>query len=94
MTTTVICQPSDDGWRCEVRVGDDLGATRHVVDVDRSTLDDLAPGRTPEELVRASFTFMLEREPRESILRTFALPVIGRYFPDYPDEIRRRLGRG
>ena len=58
------------------------------------TLDDLAPGRTPDELVRASFAFLLEREPPESIMRSFELPIIGRFFADYPDEIRHRLGTG
>ena len=47
---------------------------------------------TPEELIRRSFEFLLEREPKESILSKFDLPVIGRYFPDYEREIRRRLG--
>ena len=37
----------------------------------------------PVDLVRRSFAFLLEREPKESILRSFDLPVIGRYFPDY-----------
>ena len=59
--------------------------------VDRATLDDLAPGATPEALVDASFRFLLEREPPGSILRRFELPIIGRYFADYPDEIRRRM---
>jgi hypothetical protein len=52
-----------------------------------------APGVTPERLVEASFAFLLEREPRESILREFDLSVIERYFPEYEAEIRRRLGR-
>ncbi len=39
---------------------------------------------------RASFTFLLEREPRESILRDFDPTVIGRYFPAYEREIRSR----
>jgi hypothetical protein len=43
--------------------------------------------------VRASFEFLLAHEPRESILRSFELPVIGRYFPEWQDEIRRRLSR-
>ena len=34
---------------------------------------------------------LLEREPKESILARFDLPVIERYFPEYPHEIRRRL---
>ena len=75
-----------------MRVGDDAGATEHTVEVDHATLDDLAPGATPDVLVRASFDFLLEREPRESIMRSFELPIIGRFFADYPDEIRRRLG--
>ena len=79
------------GWRCSVTVGDDAGATQHAVRVDRATLDDLAPGATPEDLVRASFEFLLEREPRDRIMRAFELPVIGRFFGDYADEIGRRL---
>jgi hypothetical protein len=45
----------------------------------------------PEELVRLSFEFLLEREPRESIMRSFELPIIGRFFGDYRDEMERRL---
>ena len=52
----------------------------------------LAAGKAgPEELLKRSFEFLLEREPKESILARFDLPVIARYFPDYEREIRRRL---
>ncbi len=88
---SVACVPDDTGWRCSVRIGDDPGATEHAVEVTRDTLADLAPGSTPEELVRESFIFLLEREPRESVLRAFELPIISRYFGDYTDEISRRL---
>jgi hypothetical protein len=47
---------------------------------------------TPEELLRASFEFLLAREPASSILARFELPVIERYFPEYPREIARALG--
>ena len=40
----------------------------------------------------ASFAFLLAREPREAILRSFELPVIERYFPGYEVAIRRQLG--
>ena len=46
----------------------------------------------PEQLLTESFRFLLEREPKESILRRFDLPAIERYFPEYPREIRKRLG--
>jgi hypothetical protein len=88
---TVSCEPHEGGWRCEVAVGDDADATRHIVEVDRDTLDDLAPGAPPEELVRESFVYLLEREPRESIMRSFELPIIARFFGDYAGEISRRL---
>jgi hypothetical protein len=42
--------------------------------------------------VRASFAFLLDHEPKESILRAFDLPIIGRYFPRYEADVRRRLG--
>ena len=45
----------------------------------------------PERLVEASFEFLLEREPKESILRHFELSVIEQYFPEYPDAIRKAL---
>ncbi len=64
--------------------------TEHRVTVSVGDLAHLAPGATdPIDLVRRSFAFLLAREPKESILRTFDLPVIGRYFPEYEREIRR-----
>lgn len=88
---TVSCEPQDVGWRCFVALDSAEGGGEHVVTLDRPTLDDLAPGSTPEALVATSFDFLLEREPPESILRAFELPIIARYFADYPDEIRRRM---
>jgi hypothetical protein len=46
---------------------------------------------SPEILIERSFEFLLERESNSSILRTFDLPVIGRYFPDYETAIREML---
>jgi hypothetical protein len=87
----VSCRPANAGWHCTVTLGDDPGATTHEVTVDREVLEDLAPDATPEELVRVSFEFLLEREPREAIMRQFELPIIGRFFGDYRDEVLRRM---
>lgn len=87
----VRCDPTAGGWRCLVRLGSEPEAAEHEVTLDRATLDDLAPGATPETLVAASFRFLLEREPPDAILRRFELPLIGRYFADFPDVIRRRM---
>lgn len=66
--------------------------TSHVVTVPEGYLDDLGIGAAPDDVVRESFAFLLDREPATSILREFELPVISRYFADYPEELRRRLG--
>ena len=90
---TVDCQSDGPGWRCTVTVGTDARASRHEVTVSSEDLARLAPkGITVERLVEASFDFLLAHEPRESILRSFELPVISHYFSDYEPEIRQRLG--
>ena len=70
-----------------VTVDDGRGTTTHEVTVWPSDVARYAPDATPEELLEASFAFLLDREPKESILRRFELPVIERYFPDYPQRI-------
>lgn len=63
----------------------------YVVEVPEGLADELGWGDAPEaDLVRASFEFLLEREPPGSILRSFSLEVIGNYFPEYRSEMRRR----
>jgi hypothetical protein len=90
----VDCRRAEAGWTCSITVGDDEAATHHEVSVTETDLDRLAPGAgDPAPLVEASFAFLLEREPRESILRSFELAVISRYFPEYADEIVGRLGQ-
>jgi hypothetical protein len=86
----VTATPNEKGWTCQVRIDDD-GRTRseHTVEVTSADKKRLAPLSSVEDLVTRSFEFLLEREPPTSILRTFALPEIERYFPEYPEVIRR-----
>jgi hypothetical protein len=89
----VTAAVAGDGWDCMVTVHDG-GQTHHCVRVSRADLARLDPGASdPVDLVEASFAFLLEHEPKESILREFDLTVIGRYFPDYEREIGHRLTR-
>ena len=64
--------------------------TVHEVTVDPEVKERLAPGLPTEQLLRASFQFLLEREPNTAILKRFELPLIGRYFPEFESEIIRR----
>jgi hypothetical protein len=65
--------------------------TMHQVTVTPEHVARYAPGSTPERLLKASFAFLLEREPASSILSQFALPVIERYFPEYPRVIAQMV---
>ena len=62
-------------------------ATTHDVTVSKADLERHGAGASAEDLVAASFRFLLEREPKESILGRFDLSVITRYFPEYPARI-------
>ncbi len=74
-----------------VTVEEPNGRTVHDVTVTPADVERYAPGAEPERLLKASFEFLLEREPKESILSRFELPVIERYFPEYPRVIRGKV---
>lgn len=85
----VRCTTAADGWLCQVTVGGGGSETRYSVTFTRADFQRLASsGETAESLVRRSFEFLLAREPRESILPSFSLPDISRFFPEYEREIR------
>jgi hypothetical protein len=66
--------------------------TKHKVTVTSSYYEKLTGGQVPAEvLVERSFEFLLARESNTSILRSFDLPVIGQYFPEYERVIREML---
>jgi len=76
----------------QVRVSEGKSETSHRVTLKKSDYDRITAGKIePAELVRRSFEFLLENEPKESILARFDLTVISRYFPDFDREIKRRL---
>ena len=81
-----------DKYECQVTVSEGGSETHHRVTLHKTDYERLAGGKAdPEDLVAESFRFLLEREPKEAILRSFDLTVIGRYFPEYEREISKRL---
>jgi hypothetical protein len=75
-----------------VRVGH--GETRHHVTMARETCERLTAGtHTPERCIEAAFQFLLDREPKESILRRFDVAVISRYFPEFERELPNYLSQ-
>jgi hypothetical protein len=75
----------------KVTVSEEGSKTQHIVTLTRGHYDRLAYGVAPDRLVRASFEFLLEREPKESIMEYFELTEISRYFPSYEKEIRWKI---
>jgi hypothetical protein len=63
-------------------------STIHEVTVAPEVIESLDWKATPEELIRASFRFLLEREPKDSIMHAFDIEVIGNYFPEWEGEAR------
>ena len=81
-----------DATHFRVRILEGASESTHQVTLDQKDHARLAgPNAEPEELIRQSFEFLLEREPKESILGRFDLSVISRYFPEYEREIKKRL---
>lgn len=78
--------------RYRVEVSESSSRTTHEVRVAAEDVRRYGGGAGAESLLRASFEFLLEREPKESILSHFDLPVIESYFPEYPQTIEARLG--
>jgi hypothetical protein len=64
--------------------------TSHEVKVSPEYAQHLTQGRmNTQQLVHASFDFLLAREPNTSILRSFDLSVIAKYFPEYECTIQQ-----
>jgi hypothetical protein len=79
-----VIKQSSGGWVFEVG----LAESQYLVELDRDYYLQLTDGKVgPELLVRRSFEFLLEREPKEQILPKFNLAVIQEYFPEYEHEV-------
>jgi hypothetical protein len=90
----VRCASTTAGWGCAVTIDDGRGTTAHDVTVateDATNLATATDAADVERLVYETIAFLLEREPKESILRSFDLTVVSRYFPEFEAEIRSRL---
>ncbi len=91
---TVKSKATNEGWELQVTVTEGGGSSSYSVRVPRSDYERLTAGKmSPEELGRRSFEFLLAREGKESILRSFEIRTIARYFPEYEREMKARIGQ-
>ena len=83
--TILIKELSDEEFQVTVNA---KNPTSHNVTLTDDTYQNLTNGKVnkkvnKKELIEFSFKFLLEREPNTSILSSFELSVISRYFPEY-----------
>lgn len=80
--------PNNEAFVFRVEVFEDTSQTSHKVELDKNDYQSLTDGKvSAEEFVQCAFEFLLEREPKESILSSFNVSVISRYFPEFEREI-------
>jgi hypothetical protein len=76
----------------QVVVVEGTSRSKHHVTLKERDYTRLSEGKvSPEELVVRSFEFLLEREPKESILPRFDLLDIARYFPGFERDVRQKM---
>ena len=64
--------------------------TTHLVTLSDEVHKNLTNEKvTKEELLDFSFKFLLDREPNTSIMSSFELTVISRYFSDYEKSVKK-----
>jgi len=86
----------EPGEKNEFRVTISEGKTQtsHLVTVQPKDYQRIAGGKISQaDLLTIAFEFLLEHEPKESILHSFDLMVIARYFPSFEGEMSRRLSQ-
>jgi hypothetical protein len=90
----IHCAATGDGFACDVTVREGPRPTVHRVTFADGDVFRLMPGEPPtveaaERLARATFRFLLAREPKESIMRSFGIADVNRFFPEFEDGILR-----
>ena len=90
---SVIADPAS-ALTFDVVVRDASGESRHRVTIEAGDAARWGKlGAEPSHCVEAAMRFLLDREPKESILGAFDISVIRRYFPDFDDAFSRYLAR-
>ncbi|KKU11538.1 MAG: hypothetical protein UX16_C0012G0012 [Parcubacteria group bacterium GW2011_GWB1_45_7] len=78
----------NDEYIYDVEVTEGGSATEHRVTLAFDYYETITNGEIdPDELVKKSFEFLLDKEPKEAILGEFNIEEILQHFPDFEDEV-------
>ncbi len=81
-----------DPLEFKVTVQEGEGETHHRVTMSQSTYMKLTGGKVDAcRCIEAAFEFLLDHEPKESILSKFDVTVILNYFPSFERELGNYL---
>ncbi|HET7335727.1 MAG TPA: hypothetical protein VFI93_11455 [Rhizomicrobium sp.] len=90
----VTCVDKGDPLVFAVTITEGASETRHRVTMGKAHFAKLTPGeQSAEQCIKAAFAFLLDREPKESILAEFDVSVIARYFPEFDSKLPAYLAR-
>jgi len=84
----VVTREGEGDWEFDIVVSDDDSETKHKVTMSKVYYNKLGTDTLPDEIVKKSFEFLLDRESKEMILSEFNIEVIAKYFPEFSDEAR------
>ena len=90
----IITPRPGSAFTFDVIVRDLRGESRHRVTVEANDAERWAKlGAEPSRCVEAVMRFLLDREPKESIMSAFDMRVVRRYFPEFDEAFPRYLVR-
>jgi len=78
-------------WEFKVTLTDAQGYTEHNVKIQNKFMANFNEGVLPNDVIVASFEFLLTKEPKEMIYKEFDVEVIGKFFPDYLAKLKNNF---
>jgi len=84
---------TDNGWSYQVKLDEGSSQHQYSVTLTQSDYNQWSNNGQlqPEQVIKAAFDFLLEREPASAILSKFDCSVIRRYFPEVDRELPKKL---
>lgn len=95
VTQIVVLRTGENGaFSFLVEVRDAEGESSYDVTLRQNTYERLSGEKyAPETCVEAAFRFLLDREPKQSILSSFDIDQISQYFPEFERALPEYLPR-
>lgn len=82
-------QKTPGGWEFIVAIGDDEETLDFNISLDEDYYNEITGKQiSPDELIKKSFEYLLRRESKHTILKSFNLRQIAKYFPDFEEMVK------